>query len=296
MNSTNIILGCGNFGGVGSSRDLIGQGESAAQAAALLDHAFEWGITRFDTANTYGGGQSERMLGQWLAKHSPTQRRQFSISTKVGNPQGCAAGDRPLSRQQILLHLDISLQRLQIEQLGVLYFHELDALTPIEESLQAVQTALQQGKVASFGLSNVSLVDVRRILQAAGPAMARQLTHVQNEFHYLHTQDSEELIPFLQDQHIHYVAFSPLAGGLLTGKYQFAGPPPAGSRLAFRPEPYARYLNPEGQRKILEFTAAPRASQRALRFVLDQPGVSAAIIGPRRVEHYADFGFERTKH
>src|ERR1700761_1012822 len=211
MDCTKVILGCGNFGGIGSSPHLVGQGESKFQAFALLDRALELGITRFDTANTYGGGLSEEILGLWLQRLSPSQRRQLLVSSKVGNPQGCPSGDRPLSRHQILGHLESSLKRLHIEQLDVFYFHEVDPATPIEESLEAVQAALRQGKIASFGVSNVGLQDVQCVIRVSGSAMAVQLSHVQNEFHYLRTQDSAELIPFLQEQAIQYIAFSPIA-------------------------------------------------------------------------------------
>src|SRR5665213_1651084 len=101
-----IILGCGNFGGIGSLPELIGRGDTALNAHTLLSQALEFGITRFDTANSYAGGASEMILGEWIARQPVQVRQRLSVSTKVGNPQACSRGDRPLSKSQIRLHLE----------------------------------------------------------------------------------------------------------------------------------------------------------------------------------------------
>jgi aryl-alcohol dehydrogenase-like predicted oxidoreductase len=292
-----IILGAGNFGGVGSLPALIGRGESTSMARRLLDRAVELGITRFDTANTYGGGESEVILGDWLRDQSAPLRQRIQITTKVGNPYGCGDGERPLSRRQIEFHLERSLRRLAIEQLSVYYLHEQDGLTPLEETLEAFSAAIDRGLIAGFGLSNFNLENVQRVLDTAGQSLASKLTHVQNEFHFLHQSDRDPLIPFLSLRKIKYVAFSPLAGGLLTGKYQQVEAPPEGSRLSLRPEPYQRFLSQEGLSKISGFLEDARRSEKspseaALRFVLDTPGVHFVIIGPRKLEHYESLGFK----
>ena len=101
-----IVFGCGNFGGLGSSPALRGKGDDRARALALLDHARDLGLTRFDTANTYGGGVSETVLGEWLRGRSPAERASLQIATKVGNPAGCPPDERPLSAAQVGFHLD----------------------------------------------------------------------------------------------------------------------------------------------------------------------------------------------
>src|SRR5206468_6789452 len=101
-----IIFGCGNFGGIGSSPKLRSAGDSEQQALQLLDHARLVGLRRFDTANTYGGGASEIILGKWLRAQGPAFRHGAQIATKVGNPHGCPRGDTPLSAAQINFHLD----------------------------------------------------------------------------------------------------------------------------------------------------------------------------------------------
>src|SRR6059058_1507201 len=112
-----IWFGCGNFGGIGSSPKLRSAGDSEEQALRLLDHARHLGLRRFDTANTYGGGASEVILGKWLRSQGAPFVGSAQIATKVGNPHGCAAGDRPLSPTQVAHHLDQSLCRLGVERI-----------------------------------------------------------------------------------------------------------------------------------------------------------------------------------
>src|SRR5438045_9262163 len=106
-----IVFGCGNFGGIGSAPHLRSAGDSEEQALQLLDHARRVGLRRFDTANTYGGGASEIILGKWLASQEASFRQSAQVATKVGNPHGCPPGETPLSRTQIAYHLDRSLSR-----------------------------------------------------------------------------------------------------------------------------------------------------------------------------------------
>jgi aryl-alcohol dehydrogenase-like predicted oxidoreductase len=147
-----IVFGCGNFGGMGSSPALRHHGDGREAAHALLDHARDLGLRRFDTANTYGGGASERFLGEWLASQDGAFRAGVEVATKVGNPHGCPPGDRPLSGAQVAFHLDTSLRRLRLERIGLYYLHEPDASTPLEETLEALDRALAAGKIAAFGL------------------------------------------------------------------------------------------------------------------------------------------------
>lgn len=293
-----IILGCGNFGGVGSLPRLCGLGEDETQARILLDTSRELGIFRFDTANTYGGGRSEEILGQWISEQDKTFRQKIQVSTKVGNPFGKFSGQGPLSAIEISFHLQESLKKLNVSQVETYYLHEPDPLTPLDETLEALEQALENGDISSIGLSNVELPYVQNFLQAGGERTCNKVLFVQNEFHFLQQRDKVDLLPFLQKQGISYVAFGALAGGLLTGKYQTQDSQPLpGSRLDLRPEPYSAYLNLEtflnidhflrdaAQRKMNPITAA-------LRFVLETEGVDSVIIGPRRKEHFENMGLK----
>lgn len=294
-----IVFGCGNIGGLGSSPVLRGKGDSYEQGLALLDHARDLGLTYFDTANTYGGGVSETALGEWLRRQDSAVRSRVHVATKVGNPNGCALPDRPLSRTQISFHLDGSLRRLGLEQIGLYYLHEFDPLTPLDETLEALERARAHGKIAAFGISNATIGDLKTVLTLTGNgALRRVFTHVQNQFNLLAQADLPELIPFAQAQGLAYVAFSPLAGGLLSGKYRQDQPANPADRIAVAPDYYRHLLTPETfkavdelrQRAAMHGWTVPGA---ALRFVLDTPGVNSLIVAPRSMEQFAAYEIGR---
>jgi aryl-alcohol dehydrogenase-like predicted oxidoreductase len=292
-----IVFGCGNFGGIGSAPHLRGAGDSEEQALRLLDHARRVGLRRFDTANTYGGGSSEKMLGKWLRSQGASFRRDAQIATKVGNPHGCPPGETPLSRSQIAHHLDVSLRRLGVERIDLYYIHEFDRVTPLEETLDAMTNAVEAGKIALFGVSNASLSDVEAVRTLAGSSLGSFFEYVQNEYNLLTTVDAQALIPYCAAHGLRYTAFSPLAGGMLTGKYRFGEEPPPGTRLAQAPEACAAYLSENGFNAIERLKRSADARREtmagaALRLVLDTPGVDGLLIAPRRVEHFASYGLE----
>jgi aryl-alcohol dehydrogenase-like predicted oxidoreductase len=293
--TSRIWFGCGNFGGIGSSPGLRSAGDSEEQALELLDHARDAGLRRFDTANTYGGGASEAVLGQWLRAQEDSFRQSAQIATKVGNPHGCPAGETPLSAAQIAWHLDQSLRRLGVERIDLYYIHEFDRVTPLEETLGAMSRAVKAGKIDRFGVSNASLADVKAVAELAGSTLGPRFEYVQNEYNLLATADAEALIPWCAEHGLRYTAFSPLAGGLLTGKYRFDREPPPGTRLAYAPEACAHYLGEGSLAKIEELRRSAEARQQtmaeaALRFVLDTPGIDGLIIAPRRIEQFASLG------
>lgn len=290
-----IWFGCGNFGGIGSSPKLRSAGDSEEQALQLLDQARRVGLRRFDTANTYGGGASEIILGKWLSSQSLSFRQRLQIATKIGNPHGCPPGETPLSRAQIEYHLDQSLRRLGIERIDLYYIHEFDRVTPLEETLGAMERAAEAGKIDRFGISNASLSDVKSVSSLAPDKLASRFEYVQNEYNLLTDGDAEALIPFCAERGLRYAAFSPLAGGFLTGKYRFGEEPPSGSRLANAPEACAPYSSEEAFAKIEELRESAEERQEsmaecALRFVLDTPGIDGLIIAPRRVDQFATLG------
>ncbi|HEX3421804.1 MAG TPA: aldo/keto reductase [Sphingomicrobium sp.] len=294
-----IVFGCGNFGGIGSSPSLRSAGDSEEQAFGLLDHARRAGLRRFDTANTYGGGSSEIILGKWLGSQGAAFLKDAQIATKVGHPHGCPPGEAPLSPSQITYHLDQSLRRLGIERIDLYYLHEFERVTPLEETLEAISRALEAGKIASFGISNASLSDVEAVKTVAGPNLEAHFEYVQNEYNMLAGADAGELIPYCFEHGLRYTAFSPLAGGFLSGKYRSGEKPPSGSRLAYAPEVCAGYLGERSFAVIEELRREADGRQTtmaetALRFVLDTPGVDGLIIAPRRIEHFETMGFPRS--
>ena len=292
-----IVFGCGNFGGIGSAPELRSAGDSEERALQLLDHARRVGLRRFDTANTYGGGVSECVLGKWLGSQGASFRDSAQIATKVGNPHGCPPGETPLSRAQIASHLDQSLRRLGVERIDLYYVHEFDRVTPLEDTLDAMARAVETGKIDRFGISNASLSDVEAVRSMAPRSLGSRFEYVQNEYNLLATADAGEVIPYCAGHGLRYTAFSPLAGGFLTGKYRVGEEPPPGSRLAQAPEACAAYSTEQSFAAIERLRRLAEAQQQtmaeaALRFVLDTRGADGLIVAPRRLEHFASMGLE----
>jgi aryl-alcohol dehydrogenase-like predicted oxidoreductase len=292
-----IVFGCGNFGGIGSAPHLRSAGDGEDQALQLLDYARRVGLWRFDTANTYGGGTSECILGKWLKAQAPAFVQRAQIATKVGNPNGCPPRETPLSRSQIAWHLDQSLRRLGVERIDLYYIHEFDRVTPLEETLEAIAQAVDAGKIDRFGISNATLADIEAVRSLSASGLCARFEYVQNEYNLLARADAEALIPTCAAHGLRYTAFSPLAGGFLTGKYRAGEQPPAGSRLAHAPEVCAAYTTEEALAAIEQLRQSAEAAhltmaEAALRFVLDMPGVDSLIIAPRRIDHFTSMGLE----
>jgi aryl-alcohol dehydrogenase-like predicted oxidoreductase len=286
-------LGCGNFGGIGSAPAFFGQGDDEREACAVMDRAFEHGINFFDTANAYGGGRSEEYIGRWLKEKGPRVRGQLLLGSKVFNPVGPGPNDRGLSRRHVLAQVDESLRRLQTDHLDMYLIHEPDPQTPLEETLRALDDAVRAGKVLYIGASNIEAWRLARALWISEAAALTRFEWVQNAYSLLDLTAEREVFPLCADQGLGFTAFSPLGGGWLTGKYRAGAPYPEGSRMTLRPEPYLHLTQEATYRALaaLEREAAARAvtmSALALAWVLHQPRMSAAIIGPRRPQHVDD--------
>src|SRR3982751_5975640 len=285
-------LGCGNFGGIGSAPAFFGMGETEAQAFALMDHAYDAGINFFDTANAYGGGRSESYIGRWLKAKGSAVRQQLLLSSKVFNPVGPGPNDRGLSRRHIIQQVDESLMRMQTDRLDMYLIHEPDPETPLDETLHALDDVVRSGKVLYVGASNIEAWPLARALWISDVRRMCRFEWVQNSFSLLDRDAEREMFPLCADQQVGFTAFSPLAGGWLTGKYTAAGAYPEGSRMTLRPEPY-RHLERDavfrGLNAIAEEAAGRGVEMAALAvaWVLHHPRVDAAIVGPRNPAHLA---------
>jgi aryl-alcohol dehydrogenase-like predicted oxidoreductase len=282
-----VILGCGNFGGIGSAPAFFGRGETEQEAHAIMDAAWDMGITCFDTANAYGGGRSESYIGAWLRAKGAAVRDQVVLSSKVFNPVGDGPNDRGLSRRHIMGQVEASLRRLGVDHLDMYLIHEPDPETPLEETLATLDDLVRQGKLRYIGASNMPAWLMAKSLWISDRRSLRRFDWVQNSYSLLDRADEREVLPLCRDQRLGYTPFSPLAGGWLTGKYRAGQPFPAGSRMTLRPEPYERLLNEPTFRALEELRAL--ADERgttmaalALAWVMHQPGVTAPIVGPRR--------------
>lgn len=284
-------MGCGNFGGIGSAPEFFGQGESEEEAFELLDRAVDLGINYLDTANAYGGGRSETTIGKWLATKDRSVRDQLLISTKVANPVGEGPNQQGLSRRHILEQVDVSLKRLGVDHLDMYIVHQPDPTTPLEETLDALDSLVVDGKVRYIGASNFPAWLMAKALWVSDVSGLHRFEWIQNSFSLLDQEEQAEMLDLCRDQGLGFTNFSPLSGGLLTGKYRFDGDYPQGSRMTKRPEPYLRYWNEE------TFAAIDRLAETAgglgvsvaglaLGWLYNNPDVTSSIVGPRRPSHF----------
>jgi aryl-alcohol dehydrogenase-like predicted oxidoreductase len=273
-----VALGCGNFGGIGSAPEWFGHGEPEEQAFAIMDAAWAAGIRRFDTADAYGGGRSESSIGKWIRA---TGNRP-AITTKTFNPMD-AGHDHGLAPDRIRRQLETSLERLGVDSVDLYLAHEFDPDVALEETLGSFDELRREGLIGAYGVSNFSAGQLRAAAEVGDAST------VQNEYSLLERHDEAELLPFCAERGIDYQAFSPLAGGWLTGKYRAGGAFPAGSRMTQRPGPYEHLVN-ERTFAALEGLLAEASARGvdmatlALAWVLGDPRVSAVVVGPRRPE------------
>jgi 1-deoxyxylulose-5-phosphate synthase len=277
-------LGCGNFGGIGSSPDLVGKGDDETTAYALMDSARDRGITLFDTANSYAGGRSEEWIGRWLASR-PGARDEIVLSTKVRNAVGPGPDDEGLSAAHIRAQIEASLRRLQTDHVDLYLAHEPDPATAIEETIGAFDELIRAGKVRHAGLSNFTGGQVDEVAAAASADGFAAPVNLQSSYSLL-DRAAADAFDACARHGLGFTAFSPLAGGWLSGKYRAGQPYPEGSRMTLRPEPYATFTD-DATYALIDSLAADAQSRGlmlptlALAWVINDPSVTAAIVGPR---------------
>jgi aryl-alcohol dehydrogenase-like predicted oxidoreductase len=274
-----VALGCGNFGGVGSAPELFGQGLDSDQAFALMDAAWEQGIDHFDTADAYGGGRSERMIGDWMRSRGVHPM----ITTKTFNPMD-AGGDHGLAPERVAGQLESSLERLGVECVDLYLAHEFDPAVPLADTFAAFEELLSGGKIRAFGVSNFNAAQLEAGLAAGEPQA------IQNEHSLLARGDEAALLPLCERERVAYLVFSPLAGGWLTGKYRRGEAFPDGSRMTQRPGPYQAFLSGETFDQLEQFDRLARARETsmaglALAWLLADHRVTQVVVGPGRPEH-----------
>jgi L-glyceraldehyde 3-phosphate reductase len=266
----------------------FGHDADPAIARGLLLRAFDLGITHFDLANNYGPppGAAESFLGQILSTDLADHRDELIISTKAGYRQWPGPYGIDGSRKSLLANLDQSLKRMKIDYVDIFYSHRFDPLTPLEETMGALASAVRQGKALYVGISSYSAKKTREaslLLKEMGvPCVIHQPS-----YSMLNRWIEDDLLDTLKDLGVGCIVFSPLAQGLLTGKY-LAGVP-AGSRKA-RGAPSVRdnYVTPSNLEKIGKLAAIAQRrgqslAQMALAWVLRDPQVSSALIGASKI-------------
>src|SRR3989442_10062033 len=159
-----IILGCGNFGGIGSAPELFGGGDSEEEAFRIMDAARGLGITMFDTADAYGGGRSEAWIGNWIAGGNDRPQ----LTTKTFNPMDAGA-DQGLARTRITRQVESSLDRLRVESVDLYLAHAFDPDTPVQETIATFEGLIQTGLIKAWGVSNFSADELRALLEIGRP-------------------------------------------------------------------------------------------------------------------------------
>ena len=254
---------------------LFGQGETKDEALALMDAAWEAGITTFDTADAYGGGRSETFIGEWIRSRRPAG---LVVSTKTFAPMG-EGEDHGLAPARVRRQLESSLQRLGVERVDMYLAHAWDPDVPIAETAGVFDELVAAGKVGAYGLSNVDGAQLREALATGS------FGWVQNSYSLLDREAEREVLPLVAERRLGFTPFSPLAGGWLTGKYRRGADPPAGSRMTLRPEPYAHLRDDAVYDRLERLAELGDAATLALGWLLAQEPVTAVIVGPRRREH-----------
>jgi aryl-alcohol dehydrogenase-like predicted oxidoreductase len=271
----------GFFGKIGTA--------SVKDAKRLVDVAIDHGVNMFDTANVYTTGKSEEALGEVLKGKSP----QILVGTKVRFPMGNGPNEQGNSRWHIIHECEASLKRLQRDHIDLYFLHEWDGMTPVEESMAALDTLVRQGKVRYIGCSNFSGWHIMKCMMAADKANASRF--VCQQIHYtIEARDAEyELMPIAVDQGIGIQIWSPIAGGLLSGKFRKNAKQPEVSRhVTGWGEPPIRdeerlYAIIEALVKVGEGRGVS-AAQVALTWLAGRPGVSSIIVGARNEAQLKD--------
>ena len=261
-----------------------------AEADELVKTSIESGINFFDTADVYTAGESEKILGQAL-KNLKVARKDVVIATKVYGRVGPGRNDVGASRGHIMDAVEASLRRLQTDHIDLYQIHGTDVVTPVEETLRALDTLVQQGKVRYIGCSNWH---AWRIAKALGICEAKNLTKFDTlqAYYSIAGRDLErELVPLLESERVGLLVWSPLAGGLLSGKFSRANQKPADSRRSDFDFPV---VDKERTWKILEVIAPIAkahecsAARISLAWLLAKPVVSSVIIGAKRHDQLQD--------
>jgi aryl-alcohol dehydrogenase-like predicted oxidoreductase len=288
-----LLLGCGNFGGIGSSPAFFGRGENEAEAFALMDAAWEAGLTTFDTADAYGGGRSESYIGAWLRSKGPEVRDTIVLSTKTFNPMDEGA-DSGLTPERVKRQLESSLSRLGVERVAMYLAHDWDPDVPVAETLGAFDELVRAGKVGAVGASNVDGAQLRAALEASERDGTVRYEWVQNSYSLLDRESEREVLPLCAEHGLGFTPFSPLAGGWLTGKYRRGEPAPDGSRMTMRPEPYRHLVDDDAVWTGLEGLARLAAARDttsatlAIAWLLGEPRLTGLVTGARRPDQLSE--------
>ncbi len=256
-------------------------------ATASIDKAFDLGVNFFDTANIYMRGEAEIVVGKALKKYT---RDSFVLATKVFWPMGDGPNDRGLSRKHVIEQCHASLKRLNTDYVDIYYCHRFDPETPLEETLRALDDLVRQGKILYVGVSEWTAEQISEAVHLADKKLLDRIVVNQPQYSMLERYIEKEVLPVSDKHGIGQVVWSPLAQGVLTGKYQKGGKAPEGSRAS--QEKYSSLfglLTDDNLDKVelLKGVAADNdlsLANLALAWILRQENVASALVGASRPE------------
>ena len=265
----------------------------ADQATACVQAALDVGITTFDTADVYAGTKAETVLGEALKGE---RREGLEIFTKVYWPTGPGRNDRGLSRKHILESCNASLKRLQTDYVDLYQAHRFDYETPLEETLCAFDDLVRAGKVHYIGVSEWKASEIETALKIADEMGLDRIVSSQPQYNMIWRVIEDEVVPLCEREGIGQIVWSPIAQGVLTGKYKPGQQPPEGSRATDvngGDKMIARWLRDDVLEKVqllrpLAADAGLSLAQLAVAWVLQNPNVSSAIVGASRPEQVRD--------
>ena len=270
---------------------MFGDQTGEAEAGRIVAAAREAGVNAIDTADAYAGGESERITGRLIA----ADRERWVLATKVFNPMSSDPNDRGLSRRHMIRALDASLKRLGTDWVDILYLHRDDATTPLEEIVAAMGHLLSTGKVHYFGVSNFRAWRIARLAEMCRAANVPVPIVCQPPYNAMSRAIETELLPCCAHYGLGVVAYSPLARGVLTGKYAPGTPPPEGSRAGrsdermlqteFRPESLALAQRVAEHARSRGMTPL----QFALGWVWNNALVHGVIGGPKTLVQWQEY-------
>jgi aryl-alcohol dehydrogenase-like predicted oxidoreductase len=255
-----------------------------ATSAAMFNRCREAGINFFDCADIYSGGGAETFLGELIAEC----RDELVITTKFWAPMSADPNDRRCSRRHIRLAIEASLKRLKTDRVDIYFLHVFDETTPLEETLCALDDLVREGKVLYIGASNIAAWQAAKALGISARLGLHAFKCLQPIYSLVKRQAEVEILPMAQSENLGAISFSPLAGGLLTGKYN-AGSQPDGARLLSSDVEIRRYLNAQNYEVAERFTDLAKERgihpvSLALAWVGHHPGITSPIIGARNLE------------
>jgi len=267
----------------------FGKGANKDEAKKMVDVALDAGVNFFDTADSYGGSESESFLGRALKGRS----RDAVVATKFFNPMGKGPNDSGMSRVHIMNSIEDSLSRLQMDHVDIYYIHHVDEQTPLDELLRAMDDLVRQGKVRYIACSNYEAWRLAEALRISDVNKMARFKCYQPQYSLVVRDIEEELIPMCQLNGIGVVVWSPLSGGFLSGKYQPGQRRVSGSRSDESWSFPENYFADNADATLTELLKTAgnlgrSPAQVALRWVLEQPAITSVIIGARNISQLED--------